>query len=286
MQMQSKITNLTNKNIDLNNNTNYLLEQNNIDNHSLIPKEQYDKFNNKDNSLINELFALYCSFYKLSEENFFTNYEQNKQRNKIIMKIKIMSDNNELFNLFCIMSLYIPKFKLDINFDFDFYKDSKLMKNFLKFITKKSSLNIDDNQIIYTKSIIYELLSTELINDYGFVTNLNFNYITDINLKKKKGNNPIQIALFKQIGKTKKKQGEKKSEDINDMNDHSRINLIWKNKNVIMKNIEEKFEQDDYLNLDKLKSAFNSSIINNYYNYLSRILKNSNELKDMPKTNQ
>ena len=73
---------------------------------------------------------------------------------------------------------------------------------------------------------------------------------------------------------------------MNDMNDHSRINLIWKNKNVIMKNIEEKFEQDDYLNLDKLKSAFNSSIINNYYNYLSRILKNSNELKDMPKTNQ
>ena len=130
------------------------------------------------------------------------------------------------------------------------------------------------------------ILSTELINDYGFVTNLNFNYITDINLKKKKGNNPIQIALFKQIGKTEKKPGEKKSEDINDMNDHSRINLIWKNKNVIMKNIEEKFEQDDYLNLDKLKSAFNSSIINNYYNYLSRILKNSNELKDMPKTNK
>ena len=203
-----------------------------------------------------------------------------------MMKIKIMSDNNELFNLFCIMSLYIPKFKLDINFDFDFYKDSKLMNNFLKFITKKSSLNIDDNQIIYTKSILYELLSTELINDYGFVTNLNFNYITDINLKKKKGNNPIQIAIFKQIEKTKKNSKEKKSEDMNDMNDHSSINLIWKSKNAIMKNIEEKFEQDDYLNLDKLKSAFNSSIINNYYNYLSRILKNSNESKDMPNTNQ
>ena len=77
MQMQSKITNLT----DLNNNTNFLLEQNNNDNHSLIPKEQYDKFNNEDNSLINELFALYCSFNKLSEEIFL--HITNKIRKEI-----------------------------------------------------------------------------------------------------------------------------------------------------------------------------------------------------------
>ena len=141
------------------------------------------------------------------------------------------------------------------------------MNNFLKILSKRTTLNIDDNQIIYTKSIIYELLSTEFINDYGFITNLNFNYLTDINLKTKKGNNPIQIALFKQIK-------NKKSEDTDEDKDYSSIKLIWKSKNLIMKSLEEKFEQDDYLNLDKLKSAFNSSIINNYYNYLSRILSN------------
>ena len=267
IQMQNKITNITNKNVDLNNATNtfFSIDKNNCENSSLIQNEKYDKFNNEDNSLINELFSLYCMFYKLSEENIINNYEKNKERNKKLMKIKIMSNNNELFNLFCIMSTYIPKFKLDINFDFDFYKDSKLMNNFLKILSKRTTLNIDDNQIIYTKSIIYELLSTESINDYGFITNLNFNYLTDINLKTKKGNNPIQIALFKQIK-------YKKSEDTDEDKDYSSIKLIWKSKNLIMKSIEEKFEQDDYLNLDKLKSAFNSSIINNYYNYLSRIL--------------
>ena len=55
-------------------------------------------------------------------------------------------------------------------------------------------------------------------------------------------------------------------------NENSTIKLVWKNKNLIMKNIEDKFDQDDYLNLDKLKSSFNKSLMNNYYNYLNRIV--------------
>ena len=50
------------------------------------------------------------------------------------------------------------------------------------------------------------------------------------------------------------------------------IKLVWKNKNLIMKNIEEKFEQDDYLQLNKLESAFNTTLINGYYNYAKKIL--------------
>ena len=176
----------------------------------------------------------------------------------------------------------MPNFKLNINIDFDFFKDSKLMKNFLKYITKSSSINNDNNQIIYSKSIIYELLSTELVNDYGFMTNLNFNYITDINLNNKKKNNPIKKAIFKQIEEIEKsdKKIKKKvkifdndnNDDNEDNNENSTIKLVWKNKNLIMKVIEDKFEQDDYLNLDKLKSSFNKSLIDNYYNYLNRIV--------------
>ena len=151
------------------------------------------------------------------------------------------------------------------------------MKNFLKYINKNSSINNDNNQIIYSKSIIYELLSTELVNDYGFITNINFNYITDINLNNKKKNNPIQNAIFKQIGNLEKsdKKLRKKVmiyDDIDKDSENSTIKLVWKNKNLIMKSIEDKFEQDDYLNLDKLKSSFNTSLINNYYNYLNRIM--------------
>ena len=39
-----------------------------------------------------------------------------------------------------------------------------------------------------------------------------------------------------------------------------------------MKKIEEKFEQDDYLNLNKLDSYFNNTLINSYYNYMKRII--------------
>ena len=273
--MQSKIT----KNDNLNNNIIngfIIIDKNNIDNFPLLKNEEDNKINNEENSLINELFLLYCNFYKISEENIIKSYEENKGRNKTLLKIKTMANNNELFNLFSIMSMYMPNFKLNINIDFDFFKDSKLMKNFLKYITKSSSINNDNDQIIYSKSIIYELLSTELVNDYGFITNINFNYITDINLNNKKNNYPIKKAIFKQIrGMEKSDKTIKKKVKIydnEDNNENSNIKLVWKNKNLIMKRIEDKFEQDDYLNLDKLKSSFNKSLIDNYYNYLNRIV--------------
>ena len=278
IQMQSKITNLSNKNDNLNNNIiNDFITIDSSENFPLLENGEDNKINNEDNSLINELFLIYCNFYKISEEIIMKNYEQNKERSNLLKKIKTMTNNNELFNLFSTMSMYIPNFKLALNFDFDFYKDSKLMKNFLKYINKNSSINNDNNQIIYSKSIIYELLSTELVNDYGFITNINFNYITDINLNNKKKNNPIQNAIFKQIGNLEKsdKKLRKKVmiyDDIDKDSENSTIKLVWKNKNLIMKSIEDKFEQDDYLNLDKLKSSFNTSLINNYYNYLNRIM--------------
>ena len=38
-----------------------------------------------------------------------------------------------------------------------------------------------------------------------------------------------------------------------------------------MQRIEEKFEQDDYLKLNKLESSFNFFLVDTCYNYLKRI---------------
>ena len=139
------------------------------------------------------------------------------------------------------------------------------MKNFLKEFYNKSLNNEDKEQILYTKAIIKELLSTELVDDYGFVTNLNFNYITNINLNKHTENkNYIQSAIFNRVEEMMKNKNE--NFNIND------IKIVFKNKNIIMKIIEEKFEQDDYLNLSKLESAFNNTLIDSFYNYTKRII--------------
>ena len=186
-----------------------------------------------------------------------------------------MSESNELFKLFVKLSLYIPQFKLDINMDYDFYQDSKLIQNFNRNFSKKSNNHEDKEQILYTKSIIQELLSTELISDYGFITNLNFNYMTNINLKNvNEKKNYIQNAIFKRVEEMNKK---KKNENIKDKNmkddfNVDNIKIVFKNKNLIMKKLEEKFEQDDYLNLSKLESSFNTTLINSFYNYTKKII--------------
>ena len=290
----SKIQNMQSKNVnkqlnkknDLNNRT----SNNEFDDFSLIEKKipqnivlldtdiienkisdkLDDSLINEDNSLINDLFLIYCNFYRLSEENLEKSFGENRKGSKNKMKIRILTENNELFKLFCLASKYIPRLKLNINLDFNIYKDSKLMNNYLRCITKRSS-NIDKEQILYTKSILYELLSTELVNDYGFITNLNFNYLTNINLDNKNNNNPIQDAIFKQVDDVEKTDS-KYNEMIYSDNDNPNIKLIWKYKNLIMKSIEEKFEQDDYLQLDKLESFFNTSLINAFYNYSNKII--------------
>ena len=217
----------------------------------LLSKENSDE-KNDENELINDLYQIYFKFYNLKEKNLIEiNEKGEKQKN--LEKINNLRKSNELFKLFLEITLHISKFKFNINIDYDFYKDSKLMKNFLKEFSNKSLNNENKEQILYTKSIIKELLSTELVDDYGFITNLNFNYITNINLNKQGPNkNYIQLAIFKKVEEImKNKSGE--NFNIDD------IKIVFKNKNVIMKTIEEKFEQDDYLNLKKLESAFNNT---------------------------
>ena len=91
--------------------------------------------------------------------------------------------------------------------------------------------------------------------------------MTNINLGE---NNYVQKAIFKKVEEMKKKQFKegRGNKDLNIDN----IKIVFKNKNIIMKKIEEKFEQDDYLNLNKLDSYFNNTLINSYYNYMKRII--------------
>ena len=250
---------------------------NNFDNFPLIKKDFLEKkvnnklrysLNDEDNFLIDNIFKIYCKYYKISEEKMLINFKENQ----IKTKAKTLYENNELFKLLYLISLNLSKFNLNINIDYDFYKDSKLMKNFIKCLSRKSLIEYKE-QYLYTKSIIYELLSSELIGDYGLVTNLDFNYYTNINVNSKKKDSAIQKGIFRQMFDLEIKNKKLNFLNENKNNENSEINLVWKNKNLIMKAIETKFEQDDYIQLDKLDSAFNNYLKNGFYNYIKKVLK-------------
>ena len=262
----NKLANYSSTNKSINNsdsdnkNTNYEL-------FPLMLEENTEIKNMEENDLINDLYKIYSKFYSKYDNS---NNDIQSNSNKSLLKINKLKEDNELFRLFLKLSLYMPQFKLDINIDHDFYKDSKLIKNIENNFSKKLIMNENKEQILYTKGIIKELLSTELIGDYGLITNLNFNYITNINIDKK---NYIKKAIFKKVEEMKKSQINNNNKENRNLNIDN-IKIVFKNKNIIMKKIEEKFEQDDYLNLNKLDSYFNTTLINSFYNYTKRIISN------------
>ena len=268
---------LSNTSYEENNNKLVIDNQNNLDNitslkneftkNSLMSKLNYS-INIQENMLIDDLFKIFCNYYNISENKAINISVGQKHGNETRMKIKTLYDKNELFKLFCITTLYIPKLVFKINTDFNLFYNSKLVKNFLKSL-EKTTFSVDKEQILYTKSIIYELLSSELINDFGFVTNLNFKYLSNINLNSKGKNSAIQKGIFKQALNLKKKELKL----ISDKKDENIMKFVWKQKNLVMENIELKFEQDDYLQLKKLESYFNNFLINGYYNYLKKFEK-------------
>jgi hypothetical protein len=268
---------ISNTNYDENNNKLVIDNQNILNNissikneltkSSLMSKLNYS-INIQENKLIDDLFKIFCNYYNISEKKAINISIGQKHGNETRKKIKTLYDQNELIKLFCIIALYIPKLVFKINMDFNLFYNSKLVKNFLRSLDK-NSVNVDKEQILYTKSIIYELLSTELINDYGFVTNLNFNYLTNINLNSKGKNSTIQKGIFKQALNLRKKEQRL----ILDKKDENIMKFVWKHKNFVMENIEPKFEQDEYLQLKKLESYFNNFLVNGFYNYLKKFEK-------------
>ena len=270
-------------NID-NNNKERKINKENIHNEnlSLLQNDNSlisDLYNNN-NYLMEKLFSIYCKFYNISLKQLEKYYSQKNHETKYQLKLKMMYDKNELFKLLSMFSIYAPFFRLSLSLEYKMYKYSKLIKKYDQYVIQVG--NMDKEQTILTKNILYELLSTENILDYGLVMNLNFKYISNINMENK--GNSIQNALFKNIINKLKGKNEDNENDIN-LNDndndnlfivkngdkYQNIKLILTKKNEIIELFKNKFESDDYLNFNKIESSFNFFLINSYYKYLKQI---------------
>ena len=242
-----------------------------------------DLYNN-DNTLIEDLFVIYCKYYNICRKQLEEYYSQKTHETKYQIKLKMMTEKNELFKLLCMFSVYAPFFRLNLSLDYNMYKYSKIIKKYDQYVTQMG--NFDKEKAKLTKNILYELLSTENISDYGLIMNLNFKYISNIDAENKE--NSIQNALFKNLlnkmkGKKEIHEDEMNINDIffilKDGDEKQNIKLILKKKNELMELFKNKFESDDFLNFNKIESSFNFFLVNSYYKYLKQISLEKNNSK-------
>ena len=262
-------------NNDNNENAPFLQNKNN---NSLL----YELYNNE-NSLIEELFFIYCKYYRVTRNQIEKYYSRPSHESKYQLRMKMMMEKNELFKLLCMFCVYAPYFRLNLSFEYNTYKYSKLIKKFDKNILQIS--NVDKEQIKLTRNILYELISTENIPDYGLIMNLNFKYISNINSDNKK--NSIQKALFNNIYSVMKNENNIYNNDMdintNKNDEKQNVKLVLKSKNEFIDLFKNNFESDDYLNLNKLESSFNFFLINSYYKYLKQISAENKEISNKKK---
>ena len=157
--------------------------------------------------------------------------------------------------------------------DYNFYLNSKLNLNYLKSMTKGLH---SISRTAQTQSVIYELLSTEKVENCGLITNFNFKYITNVNLLNNRYNNSIKKSMFAFLDKKFKNNIEDISYNNNEVliegeNKKDNIQIIWKEKNKIIEEFENNFENDDYLKKDKINLVFDSFLTNAYYKYIKKI---------------
>ena len=224
-------------------------------------------FNINDNILLDDLFFIFSQTYNVCKKDIEKLYSFRKHKSKNHMKLNIMREKNELFGLLSSFCLYAPCFKLNLNFDYNMYEHSIIIKKYNnKYNNYVEQLeNVDKKSIRLTKNILIELISTECICDYGLITNFNFGYITDIKKDSKKYS--IKYTVFQNIKNEKKK---------NDIKNEQTKKLVLKGKNVLLDIFEFNFEEDDYMNYNKLNSAFNFFLINSYYKYYGQIAFENN----------
>ena len=255
---------------------------NNNENVPLLQNENKDISCVNDNTLLEYLFSIFCKHYKISRkdiENYFLE-EKHETKNKI--KLKKMIEKNELFKLLSLFSILAPIFKLDLSLDYKMYRYSKIMKKYNKYFSQVTNKNKQQTRL--TQNILYELLSTENISDYGLIVNLNFKYISNIKAEIKE--NSIQNALIKNVlNRMKGKNQDLNESENNNFNDEflilnddekQNIKLILKRKNELVELFKNKFESDNYININKIESSFNFFLINSYYKYLNQIILEGN----------
>ena len=240
-----------------------------------------DIYNNlNDNPLLDDLFKIYYKYYNITEEDLQKQFKKNDLSNTLKAKINIIQEKNELFQLLSILSLCAPQFKLNSSMDYNFNIKSKLNQNFLKFVKKNKTMPIQQAQL--TQSVIYELMSAENIEDYGLLPNINFKYISNINLKKNSSNS-IKRAIFRY---KENKNEEKKDNNINnkvimkeDEDNKIKIKVMYKERNSLLDELENNFENDDFLKKEKLEYSFDFFLLNIYYKYFNKIISNESSQK-------
>ena len=245
----------------INNENKYILEKDNL--------ISIDYFNINDNNLLNDLFLIFTDIYNIYRKDIEKYYSSIEHKSKNQKNLDMMKEKNELFELLSTFCLYAPLFKLDLNFDYNMYQYSEIIKKYDNYIGHLE--NINNEQIKLTQNILYEFISTECINDYGLITNFNFGYVTNMIADSKK--NSIKYTMFKNI-KNKHKTKNLKSKELkkeNEVEKEQTKKLILKRKNLLIEIFKNKFESDDYLNFNKLNSTFNFFLLNSYYKYSKQI---------------
>ena len=230
---------------------------------SLISK---DFFNINDNTLLDDLFSIFSETYNISRKDIEDFYSSQNHKSKNQMKVEMMEEKNELFELLSLFCLHAPFFQLNLNFDYNMYEYSEIMKKYNQYVRQLE--NIDKEQTRLTQNILYELISTECIADYGLITNFNFKYITNIKNDSKK--NSIKYTIFQNVKNKQKKKNKNLNEEIKKEENETK-KLVLKRKNVLTDNFKNNFESDDFLNYNKLDSAFSFFLINSYYKYFRQI---------------
>ena len=229
-------------------------------------EEQLINFNINDNNLLDDLFLIFSQTYNLCRKDLEKFYSSNNHKSKKHVKLHIMKEKNELFKLLSTFCLYAPCFKLNLNFDYNTYEYSIIIKKYNNYVEQLDNMN--KKQIKLTKNILIELISTECIGDYGLITNFNFNYVTNINADLNKYS--IKYTMFENIINNKK-QKLKNLKDENDIKNEQTKKIVLKGKNVLLDVLKYSFEEDDYLNYNKLNTAFNFFLVNSYYKYTKQI---------------
>ena len=230
---------------------------------SLISK---DFFNINDNNLLDDLFLIFSETYNICRKDIENFYSSQNHKSKNQMKIDMMKEKNELFKLLSTFCLHAPFFQLNLNFDYNMYEYSEIMKKYNHYVRQVE--NIDKEQTRLTQNILYELISTECVADYGLITNFNFKYITNIKCDSRK--NSIRYTMFENIKNKQKKEKENLREESK-KGEMEIKKLVLKRKNLLIDTFRNNFESDDFLNYNKLDSAFNFFLINSYYKYSRQI---------------
>ena len=276
-QLESSGLNDNTKNISENNNLSKS-EKDSLLGHNISRTKSFKVFNslfqsnsnyiNSDNNvLLNELFNMFCEFYKLDPEKVIKKQQEITEDSRKEIKTNIMKEKNELFELFIKLCSY--ESKINLNLEYNLYIDNPLIKNFNNSLKNGKIKNPNEEK--YTLDVIYELLSTENIYDEGLVSNLNFGYISYLYLNESKA---IKNALFNKIINYDEKNFNIKQR-LKDDQRRSLIKLILKNKNVLYDELQKYYDLDE-IKFNKIESYFNQFLLSVYYKYIKKILDTKN----------